>query len=282
MRLARCLVNLGVDKIRITGGEPLLRADLEDLVAGLAQTGVKDLALTTNGLLFSPGKAQRFKAAGLRRVSVSLDALDRETFRRITGGNADPRSVLEAIDAAAKAGLGPVKVNAVIQRGVNEQAILPLARHFRGSGHILRFIEYMDVGTSNGWSRQDVFSAAEIRSVVAHQWPIERVPPRYPGEVAQRYRYCDGAGEVGFIASVTEPFCGACSRLRLTADGQFYTCLFAAQGHDLRAGLRAGTSDSELSDRLAAIWGRRVDRYSELRNGAAGRSARREMWQMGG
>lgn len=282
VRLARCLVAMGVDKIRITGGEPLLRRDLDTLVAGLVATGVEDIALTTNGLLLSSEMATRLKAAGLGRITVSLDALEPEVFRRITGSRADPGRVLEAIEAADAAGFGPIKINVVVQRGVNEDAILPLARRFRGSGRILRFIEYMDVGTSNGWSPRDVVSAAEIRAILESEWPLERLQPRYPGEVARRYRYRDGGGEVGFIASVTQPFCGGCSRLRLTADGQFYTCLFSSRGHDLRAPLRDGATDRELRERLARIWAGRGDRYSELRNGAAVASARREMWQMGG
>lgn len=283
VRAVRILTGLGVDKIRLTGGEPLIRRHLEDLVARIAGLGVRDIALTTNGLLLDAGKARRLKAAGLGRVTVSLDALDRDTFAAVTDSRIEPERVLEAIDVASEAGLGPVKVNMVVQRGVNEHCVVPMAKHFRGTGHILRFIEFMDVGRSNGWSPAEVISAAEIRDVVGQRWPLEPLPPRYPGEVARRYRYRDGDGEVGFIASVTQPFCRGCTRLRLTADGQLYTCLFAGAAHDLGARLRSGAADAEIAGWLAGIWGRRDDRYSELRK-QRGRmeTGRREMWQIGG
>lgn len=283
VRLVRSLVPLGVDKVRLTGGEPLLRRGLEDLVAQIAALGVGDIAITTNGLLLDPDKARRLKAAGLARATVSLDALDPDTFGRVTGSGADPGRVLAAIEAAGAAGLGPVKINMVVQRGLNEHAVVPMAEHFRGSGHVLRFIEFMDVGTSNGWSPGDVVPAADIRAEIERRWALEPLPPRYPGEVARRYRYRDGAGEIGFIASVTQPFCGGCSRLRLTADGRLYTCLFAGFGHDLRALLRSGADDGALTRRLESLWSVRGDRYSELRKARGhGDGARPEMWQIGG
>ena len=282
-RIARCVIGLGVTKIRLTGGEPLVRRNLEDLVAAIADIGDIDIALTTNGVLLTDKKAQALKAAGLRRITVSLDALEPDVFQYMSGSTVEPQKILAAIDAASAAGLAPVKVNMVVQRGVNENSILPMAEHFRGSGHILRFIEFMDVGTSNGWLMKDVVTAAEIRDLVDTKWPLERLPMRYAGEVATRYRYRDGGGDIGFIASVTQPFCGACTRLRLSADGKFYTCLFAPIGHDLRAALRAGISDDEIKDRVAAIWTGRSDRYSELRAHSGQTKAERpEMWQIGG
>jgi cyclic pyranopterin phosphate synthase len=265
-RLARTFASLGVRKLRLTGGEPLLRRDLEHLVEMLgAIDGIQDIALTTNGALLA-AKAQTLAAAGLRRVTVSLDALDDATFMALNDANFPVARVLEAIDAAANAGLKPVKVNMVVRRGCNEQSILPMAEHFRGSGHVLRFIEYMDVGTTNGWRLDEVFPAAEIIQLIAKQWPVEPVAPSYPGEVAGRWRYRDGAGEIGIIASVTQPFCRGCTRARLSAEGKLYTCLFAGAGHDLRGILRAGASDQELREQVAAIWTQRADRYSEVRS----------------
>ncbi len=262
-RLARIFAGLGVRKLRLTGGEPLLRRDLDKLVAMLAAIdGIGDIALTTNGALLA-GKAQAL--AGLRRVTVSLDSLDDTVFMGLNDARFPAARVLEAITAAADAGLAPVKVNMVVKRGVNEQSILPMAAHFRHSGHVLRFIEYMDVGTTNGWRLDDVVPAAEIISLIGGQWPLEPVAPAYPGEVARRWRYRDGAGEIGVIASVTEPFCRGCTRARLSADGQLYTCLFAAAGHDLRGPLRSGASDQALREQVAAIWARRTNRYSEQR-----------------
>jgi cyclic pyranopterin phosphate synthase len=264
-RLARIFAGLGVRKLRLTGGEPLLRRDLEKLVAMLAGIGgIQDIALTTNGALLA-GKATALAAAGLRRVTVSLDSLDDAVFMALNDAGFPVARVLDAIAAAAGAGLAPVKVNMVVRRGVNEQSILPMAAHFRHSGHVLRFIEYMDVGTTNGWRLEEVVPAAEIISLIGGQWPLEPVAPAYPGEVARRWRYRDGAGEIGGIASVTQPFCRGCSRARLSADGQLYTCLFAAAGHDLRGLLRAGVSDEALREQVAAIWTRRADRYSEQR-----------------
>jgi len=271
-RLAQIFTGLGVRKLRLTGGEPLLRRDLDKLVAMLgAISGVQDIALTTNGALL-PGKAAALAAAGLRRVTVSLDSLDDAVFMALNDARFPVAAVLEAIAAAAAAGLAPVKVNTVVKRGVNEQSILPMAAHFRHSGHVLRFIEYMDVGTTNGWRLDDVVAAAEIISLISGQWPVEPIAPSYPGEVATRYRYRDGAGEVGVIASVTQPFCSGCTRARLSADGKLYTCLFAGVGHDLRGPLRAGASDQALRELISSIWARRADRYSDLRTRQTRRS----------
>ena len=264
-RVARVFAGLGVRKLRLTGGEPLLRRDLEKLVAMLAGVGgIQDIALTTNGALLA-GKAMALAAAGLRRVTVSLDSLDDAVFMALNDAGFPVAAVLEAIAAAASAGLAPVKVNMVVRRGVNEQSILPMAAHFRHSGHVLRLIEYMDVGTTNGWRLEEVVPAAEIISLIGRHWPLEPVAPTYPGEVARRYRYRDGAGEIGVIASVTQPFCHGCTRARLSADGKLYTCLFAGAGHDLRGPLRAGASDQALREQIAVIWARRTDRYSEQR-----------------
>jgi GTP 3',8-cyclase len=281
-RLARVFAGLGVRRLRLTGGEPLLRRDLERLVAMLAGIdGVEDIALTTNGALLA-GKAAALAAAGLRRVTVSLDSLDDEVFMALNDAGFPVARVLDAIAAAAAAGLGPVKVNMVVRRGGNEQSILPMAAHFRGSGHVLRFIEYMDVGTTNSWRLDDVVPATEIIALIGEQWPLDPVPPGYPGEVASRYRYRDGAGEIGVIASVTQPFCRGCTRARLSAEGLLYTCLFAGTGHDLRGPLRGGASDQALRQQVAAIWTRRADRYSELRTRATGRAQKVEMSHIGG
>ena len=282
-RVTRCLVELGVEKVRLTGGEPLVRHNLEDLVAKISELGAIDIAVTTNGVLLTEKKACALKAAGLRRITVSLDALEPDVFQFMSGSKVEPQRILGAIDAASAAGLDPVKVNMVVQRGVNEKSILPMAEHFRNTRHILRFIEFMDVGTTNGWLLKDVVTADEIRQLIDSRWPLEALPKRYPGEVAQRYRYRDGGGDIGIIASVTKPFCGACTRLRLTADGKFYTCLFAPIGHDLRAALRTGISDAEIRERVAKLWSVRSDRYSELRAKAGDTvSERAEMWQIGG
>jgi GTP 3',8-cyclase len=260
-RLARVFAGLGVRKLRLTGGEPLLRRDLEKLVAMLAGIGgIQDIALTTNGALLA-GKAPALAAAGLRRVTVSLDSLDDAVFMALNDAGFPVARVLDAITAAAGAGLAPVKVNMVVRRGVNGQSILPMAAHFRRSGHVQRFVEYMDVGTTNGWRLEEVVAAAEIISLVGGRWPLEPSAPAYHGEVARRYRYRDGGGE---IASVTQPFCRGCKRARLSADGQLYTCLFGGAGHDLRGPLRAGASDQALRELVTTIWARRADRYSEL------------------
>ena len=266
-RLARIFVAHGVEKIRLTGGEPLLRHDFEKLVAMLGGIdGLKDLAMTTNGSLLTPKRARELRAAGLRRVTVSLDSLDDETFKSMNDANFPVAPVLAAIDAAAAEGLTPVKIDMVVKRGVNDHDVLTMAEHFRGSGHILRFIEYMDVGTTNGWRLEDVVTARAIHDQVNAAWPIEAIEPAYFGEVAERYRYKDGAGEIGIIASVTIPFCGACTRARLSADGELYTCLFGTRGHDFRSLLRNGASDAAISAVLASVWGARSDRYSEIRN----------------
>jgi len=271
-RAARVFARLGARKLRLTGGEPLLRRDLERLVAMLAGIdGIADIALTTNGALLA-GKAGALASAGLRRVTVSLDSLDDAVFMALNDAAFPAGRVLEAIAAAADAGLAPVKVNMVVRRGVNDESILPMAGHFRNSGHVLRFIEYMDVGTTNGWRLDEVVPAAQIISLIDRQWPVEPIAPAYPGEVASRYRYRDGAGEIGVIASVTQPFCRGCTRARLSADGKLYTCLFAGTGHDLRGPLRRGDSDQALGEQVAAIWARRTDRYSERRTLQTGRT----------
>ncbi len=281
-RLARLFADEGVSKLRLTGGEPLLRKDLDQLVAMLATVeGIDDIALTTNGSALA-AHADRLRRAGLRRVSVSLDALDDDTFAAMNDVAFPVSRVLTGIDAAARAGLRPVKVNMVVKRGVNDARIVEMADHFRGSGHILRFIEYMDVGTTNGWRMDDVVPAAEILARIDARWPIEPVDPSYAGEVASRYRYRDGAGEIGVIASVTQPFCGGCTRVRLSADGKLYTCLFAARGHDLRGPLRQGATDAELRTLIRSTWERRADRYSELRRARTERTPRIEMSYIGG
>jgi GTP 3',8-cyclase len=262
-RIARVFVRGGVHKIRITGGEPLMRRDLHLLVGLLRQLGDHDLTLTTNGALLAR-QAEKLAAAGLSRVTVSLDSLDDDVFKAMNDVDFPVARVLEGIEAAAAAGL-PVKVNVVVKRGLNEGSIVDMARHFKGTGHTLRFIEYMDVGHTNGWRLDDVVPAAEIVATVNEELPLEPVDPAYRGEVARRHRYRDGGGEIGVIASVTQPFCGDCTRARLSADGKLYTCLFAVRGHDLRAMLRSGDSDSELGEAIAGIWTRRTDRYSELR-----------------
>ena len=263
-RLARVFVAHGVEKIRITGGEPLVRRDLERLVEKLAAIGPLDLTLTTNGSLL-PQKARALREAGLRRVTVSLDSLDDEVFTAMNDVDFPVERVLDGIEAAAKAGL-PVKVNMVVKRGINEDSILPMARLFRERGHVLRFIEYMDVGHSNGWRLDDVVPAAQIVATVDAELPLEPVEPNYRGEVARRWRYRDGSGEIGVIASVTQPFCGDCTRARLSAEGRLYTCLFAVRGHDLRALVRGGASEEELHAEIGRIWRRRADRYSEIRS----------------
>jgi cyclic pyranopterin phosphate synthase len=279
-RAARAFAGLGVEKIRITGGEPLLRRDLEHLIERLASIDGLDLTLTTNGALL-PQKAAALAEAGLRRVTVSLDSLDDDTFRAMNDVDFPAQRVLDGIDAAADAGL-PVKVNAVVKRGLNDGEIVPLAARFRNSGHVLRFIEYMDVGATNGWRLDDVVPAAEILAAVDAAFPLEPVEAAYRGEVARRYRYRDGAGEIGIIASVTQPFCGDCTRARISAEGRLYTCLFAAKGHDLRALLRSGAGDEDIADAIAAIWVRRADRYSEIRSESTTALPRVEMSYIGG
>jgi cyclic pyranopterin phosphate synthase len=265
-RLARVFAGLGVRKVRLTGGEPLLRRDLPTLVRMLADVdGIDDLTLTTNGSLLAR-QAQALADAGLTRISVSLDSLDDATFARMNDVGFPVSAVLDGIEAAAAAGLRPVKVNMVVRRGVNEDSVVPMARFFRERGHILRFIEYMDVGHTNGWRMDDVVPASEILAIIDAEMPLSAVPPTYLGEVADRWSYRDGGGEVGVIASVTQPFCADCTRARLTADGQLFTCLFASSGHDLRAPLRSGATDTDLTDAVSAVWRVRDDRYSELRS----------------
>jgi cyclic pyranopterin phosphate synthase len=280
-RAAGVFARLGVRKVRITGGEPLVRRDLERLVAMLAAIpGIDDLTLTTNGSLL-PAKARALADAGLARVTVSLDSLDDATFRAMNDADFPVASVLEGIDAAAAAGL-PVKVNCVVKRGVNDGDVVALARHFRGTGHTLRFIEYMDVGSTNGWRLDEVVPAAEIVAALDAEFGVEPVEAGYRGEVARRYAYRDGAGEIGVIASVTQPFCGDCTRARLSAEGRLYTCLFAMRGHDVRALLRDGTSDEGVLEALRAIWSRRVDRYSDLRTEQTRELPKVEMSYIGG
>jgi cyclic pyranopterin phosphate synthase len=280
-RLARLFAAQGVRKIRLTGGEPLVRRDLPDLVAMLAQIPDLDLTLTTNGALL-PKHARALKAAGLQRVTVSLDSLDDETFKKMNDVDFPVRKVLDGIDAAAEAGLGPIKVNMVVKRGLNETSILPMARFFREKGYILRFIEYMDVGHSNGWRLDDVVPAAEIVRTISAELPLEPADPNYTGEVAERWRYKDGSGEIGVIASVTQAFCRTCTRARLSAEGQLYTCLFGVKGHDFRALLRSGVTDEEILAKIAQVWHKRADRYSEIRSENTVSLPKVEMSHIGG
>jgi cyclic pyranopterin phosphate synthase len=279
-RVARTFASLGVEKIRLTGGEPLLRKEIESLVARLAVIGGLDLTLTTNASLLAR-KAEGLRDAGLDRVNVSLDSLDDPTFRAMNDVDFPVARVLEGIDAAAAAGL-PVKVNAVVKRGVNDDGVVEMARRFRGTGHSLRFIEYMDVGATNGWRLDDVVPASEIVERIDAVFPLEPVGAAYRGEVAQRFRYRDGAGEIGVIASVTQPFCGDCTRARISAEGKLYTCLFAVRGTDLRALLRGGATDDDLRDAITAVWAARTDRYSEIRTERTSDLPRIEMSYIGG
>ncbi len=281
-RLARLFVGLGVGKIRLTGGEPLLRHGLDGLVRRLvALPGLEDMGLTTNGFLLA-AQARGLREAGLRRVTVSLDALDDATFRGLAGVDVPVSTVLAGIDAAIAAGFAPVKLNMVILRGVNEDQILPLAGFARERALALRFIEYMDVGPANGWRRDDVVDAAEILARIGRNWPLAPAPAGSPGEVAQRYRYVDGAGEVGVIASVTRPFCASCSRIRMTADGRLFTCLFGEPSMDLRSMLRSGAADDELVAAVASVWRGRDDRYSQVRAVTHPSAAREAMTIIGG
>jgi cyclic pyranopterin phosphate synthase len=283
-RVARLAVGEGVRKIRLTGGEPLLRRELPRLVGLLARIeGIEDLALTTNGTALS-AHAQALADAGLRRVTVSLDALEQEAFSSMSDSRVPVGRVLAGIDAAHAAGLRPVKVNMVVRRGVNDHLVRAMAEHFRGRPEVLRLIEYMDVGESNGWRLEQVVPASEILATIDARWPLRELPASREGEVATRWAYRDGAGEIGVIHSVTQPFCGGCTRARLSADGQLYTCLFASGGHDLRELLRGGAGDAQLSERLRGIWSARADRYSELRSSPAHAraGARVEMSYIGG
>jgi cyclic pyranopterin phosphate synthase len=285
-RTARAFVSLGVEKLRITGGEPLVRRDLPDLIAMLAairrpDDGEIDLTLTTNGSALR-ALAGSLADAGLRRVTVSLDSLDDAVFGAMNGIDFPVARVLDGIDAAIEAGLAPVKVNMVVRRGINQTSILPMARWARETGVILRFIEYMDVGHSNGWRLDEVVPAGEIVDILSAAWPVEAAEPSYRGEVAGRWRYLDDGGEFGVISSVTQPFCRDCTRARISAEGKLYTCLFAVDGHDLRAVLRSGASDADLAGAIEAIWLRRGDRYSELRSAATATLPKIEMFAMGG
>src|ERR671915_1391641 len=279
-RLARIFVALGVQKIRLTGGEPLVRRDLHRLVAMLAELPV-EITLTTNGSLLAK-QVKELKKAGLDRVTVSLDSLDEATFRAMNDADFPVAKVIEGIEAAAAAGLGPVKINMVVKRGVNDAGIVPMAARWRDSGHIMRFIEFMDVGSTNGWRMDDVVPSAEVIKRVSQHWPLEVIDANYPGEVAERWRYADGAGEIGVISSVTQAFCSTCTRMRLSTEGSLYTCLFAQSGHDLKRLLRGGASDDELRDEIAAVWQRRADRYSEIRTAETARARKVEMSYIGG
>ena len=281
-RLASIFIDHGVEKIRITGGEPLVRRDLEKLIEMLARLdGLQDLTLTTNGSLLA-SKAQALKDAGLKRVTVSLDSLDEEVFRSMNDVDFPVAKVLDGIEAAKAVGFEPVKINMMVKRGVNEDSVVAMARYFHGSGCILRFIEYMDVGSTNGWRLDEVVSAAEIVRMVDAVLPLEPIDPNYRGEVARRYRYIDGGGEIGIISSVTNTFCGDCTRARLSPEGQLYTCLFGTMGHDFRVLLRSGKPDEEISDFLKKVWKRRDDRYSELRSIQTARLPKVEMSHIGG
>lgn len=285
LRVARAAAGLGVSKIRLTGGEPLLDKNVPDLVARLAEIAeIDDLALTTNGMLLGR-MAKDLAEAGLQRVTISLDSLDEAVFKRMSGGRGNLHQVLAGLEAAQQAGLSPIKINVVVERGMNDHTVMDLLDHFRGSGHIVRLIEFMDVGNRNGWRMDQVVPSRELLERVVHRWPLRRVDKNYPGEVARRYEFVDGEGEIGFISSVTEPFCGDCSRARLSADGVLYTCLFASQGTDLRESLRNNADEEELTEILSRIWLQRADRYSELRSpelAEAHMQRKVEMYRIGG
>ena len=282
VRLARLSASLGVRKLRITGGEPLLRPNLSDLIGDLSTLpGIDDIALTTNGMLLAK-YATELKAAGLSRITVSLDSLDPDVFKQMSGGFGGVEEVLAGIEAARRAGLTPIKVNVVVQRGVNDHTILPMIEYFRGTGVIVRLIEYMDVGNRNEWRADLVVPSRELAAAIHARWPIASRDRHYRGEVAERYVFEDGQGELGFISSVTQPFCQDCSRARLSSDGKLYTCLFATIGADLRAPLRAGATDAELLELLSGVWRQRIDRYSELRGDESRRGRKVEMFHIGG
>lgn len=285
LKIARVATGLGVSKLRLTGGEPLLIKNIAALVSELASLdGVDDFALTTNAVLLAP-VAQQLADAGLHRVTISLDSLDEDVFRRMSGGRGELSAVMEGVAAAERAGLTPIKINVVVQKGINDHTVLDLLEHFRGTGHIVRLIEYMDVGNRNGWTMNQVVPSSELLKTVQARWPLRAVSRNYPGEVARRYEYVDGGGEIGFISSVTMPFCGSCSRARLSADGMLYTCLFATQGTDLREPLRNGVDEEELADILSRIWLQRADRYSELRQPRVAEHhalSKVEMYKIGG
>ncbi|MCI1710192.1 MAG: GTP 3',8-cyclase MoaA [Chiayiivirga sp.] len=283
-RVARAFAQAGVRKLRLTGGEPLLRRGLPELVARLVRIeGIEDLALTTNGSLLAR-HARALREAGLQRLTISLDTLDPERFHQLSGGRGELRDVLDGIAAAEQAGFGSIKFNCVVQRGENEDDVLALVERFRGTGHVVRFIEYMDVGTCNGWRAEQVVPSAQLRERIASRWPVHALDAGYRGEVAERFAFDDGAGEVGFVSSVSTPFCGDCHRARLSADGKLYTCLFAASGHDLRGMLRDGADEPALVAEIERLWSRRGDRYSELRSqlGAGDSPGHVEMYAIGG
>jgi cyclic pyranopterin phosphate synthase len=279
-RLARVFVGLGVNKLRLTGGEPLVRRNLDRLVAMLAELDAQ-VTLTTNGSLLAK-QAAALKKAGLDRVTVSLDSLDDATFRRMNDADFPVAKVIDGIETAAAAGLGPVKINMVVKRGVNDQSIVQMAERWRGTGHIIRFIEYMDVGSTNGWKMDDVISSAEVVRRIGARWPLEPIDANYPGEVAERWRYLDGGGEIGVISSVTQAFCSSCTRMRLSTEGSLFTCLFAQSGHDLKSPLRNGASDDDLRNEIAAVWQKRADRYSEIRTEFTAKNKKVEMSYIGG
>jgi len=282
VRLARVFHGLGTEKIRLTGGEPLLRRDLDRLVAMLREAlPTVDLTLTTNGSALK-AQAKALRAAGLDRITVSLDSLDEATFRRMNDADFPVAKVLDGIDAAATAGLAPIKVNMVVKRGVNDAQVVDMARHFRGTGHIVRFIEFMDVGSTNGWRMDDVIASAEVVRRISERFPLEPAEANYSGEVAERWRYLDGQGEIGVISSVTQAFCATCTRARLSTDGQLYTCLFAQRGYDLKRMVRAGEPDEHLRAAVAGIWQARADRYSEVRTAETARGRKVEMSFIGG
>lgn len=282
-RLAAIFRDLGVHKLRITGGEPLVRRDLDTLIERLhGIDGIDDIAMTSNGALLTPDRAKKLAEAGLHRVTISLDSLDDEVFQSINDVGFPVNRVLDAIQAAAEAGLTPVKINMVVKRGVNDQDVVAMAGHFRQTGQVLRFIEYMDVGTANGWRMDDVVPAQEIVERIRREWPIEPVDPDRPGDVARRYRYLDGGGEFGVITSVTQPFCGACSRARLSPEGQLYLCLFGQRGYDLRTPLRDGATDDEIRAQIVNIWRARNVRYSEERSERTTSLPKVEMFRIGG
>lgn len=278
----RAFVRLGVHKLRLTGGEPLLRPQLPQLVERLAAVpGIDDLAITTNGMLL-PQLAKPLHTAGLGRITVSLDSLDEKVFRTMSGGRGSPAEVLHGINAAEQAGFTRLKINTVVQRGINDGTVLDLVEHFRGSGHVVRLIEFMDVGNMNHWSRAQVVPSAELLKRIHDQWPLRPVTTSVYGETAQRYEFEDGGGEIGFISSITQPFCGDCTRARITADGMFYSCLFSSSGMELRPLLRNGIQADALFELVSAVWSNRDDRYSEIRNGSAADRSKVEMFRMGG
>jgi GTP 3',8-cyclase len=279
-RLARVFVGLGVNKLRLTGGEPLVRRNLDRLVAMLAELDT-EVTLTTNGSLLAK-QAAALKTAGLDRVTVSLDSLDDATFRKMNDADFPVAKVIDGIETAAAAGLGPVKINMVVKRGVNDQSIVQMAERWRGTGHIVRFIEYMDVGSTNGWRMDDVIPSAEVVRRISERWPLQPIDANYAGEVAERWRYVDGGGEIGVISSVTQAFCSSCTRMRLSTEGSLYTCLFAQTGHDLKTLLRGGASNDQLRDEIAAVWQGRADRYSEIRTAETAKNRKVEMSYIGG